>query len=57
MITSLTPQIDTRPRQQRRPEIIALEKRKRKLARKLRHVNLPVEFDNDTLTQFGNFHT
>ncbi|MEW6621164.1 MAG: hypothetical protein AB1422_17835 [bacterium] len=48
MITSSIPQIDTRPRHERRPEIIALEKRKRKLVRKLRPVNLQVEFDNDT---------
>lgn len=50
-------QIDTRPRKERRPEIIKLEKEKRKLVRKLREVNLPVEFDNDTVTNFGNFHT
>ncbi|MEW6609169.1 MAG: IS1380 family transposase, partial [bacterium] len=57
MIPSTTSQIDTRPRQERRPEIIALEKKKRKLVRKLRQVNLDVEFDNPSVTAFGNFHT
>jgi hypothetical protein len=50
-------QIDTRPCKERRPEIIKLRKEKRKLARKLRSVNLQVEFNNDTVTNFGNFHT
>lgn len=50
-------QIDTRPRKERRPEIIKLEKEKRKLTRRLRHVNLQVEVNNNTVTAFGNFHT
>lgn len=57
MISSTLTQIDTRPRSQRRPEIIKLEKEKRKLARRLRTVNLQVEFDNKEVTAFGNFHT
>lgn len=50
-------QIDTRSRSERRPEIIKLEKEKRKLAYRLRVVNLQVEFDNKQVTAFGNFHT
>ncbi len=50
-------QIDTRPRRERRPEIIKLEKKKRKLVRQIRVTNLQVDFDNDTVTAFGNFHT
>ena len=43
------------PRSERRTEIIRLEKKWRKLLRKLRRVNLDVVFDNDTTTAFGNF--
>lgn len=49
--------IDTRPRRERRPQIVRLEKQKRKLERRLRRVNLHVEFDNESVTAFGNFHT
>lgn len=42
-------------RRERRPQIIKLEKKKRKLLRKLKGVNLEVEFNNDTATSFGNF--
>jgi len=49
-------QIDTRPRRERRPEIVRLAKQKRKLERHLRKVNLQVVFDNESVTAFGNFH-
>lgn len=49
--------IDTRPRRKRRPEIVRLEKQKRTLERRLRRFNLQVEFDNKSVTAFGNFHT
>jgi hypothetical protein len=49
-------QIDTRPRRERRPEIVRLAKQKRKLERRLRKVNLQVVFDNESVTAFGNFH-
>ena len=47
---------DRRPRRERRQEKLALEKRKRKLERKLNHVFLNVEFNNDNVTGFSNFH-
>ena len=47
---------DRRPRRERRQEKLALEKRKRKLERKLNHVFLNVEFNNDNVTGFANFH-
>lgn len=50
-------QIDNKPRKERRPQIIRLQKEKRKLERRLRKVNLQVEFDNESVTGFGNFHT
>ena len=50
-------QIDTRPRRERRPEIIRLERQRRKLKQRLRGGNLDVTFDNKTVTAFGNFHT
>lgn len=50
-------QIDTRPRREKRPEIIRLERQRRKLKQHLRKVNLDVTFDNETVTAFGNFHT
>lgn len=43
------------PRRERRPQIIKLEKKKRKLMHKLRGVNLKVEFNNQSATSFGNF--
>jgi hypothetical protein len=43
------------PGRERRPQIIELEKKKRKLMRKLRGVNLAVEFTNKSTTSFGNF--
>ena len=43
------------PRSERRLEIIRLEKRRKKILRRLRRVNLDVVFDNDTTTAFGNF--
>ncbi|MDI6736871.1 MAG: hypothetical protein QME42_11900, partial [bacterium] len=57
-ISNSTPlPIDIRPRQERRPEIIKLEKKKRKLARQIGAVNLQVDFDNDTVTAFGGWFT
>jgi hypothetical protein len=47
---------DRRPRRERRQEKLALEKQKRKLERKLNHVLLSVEFNNDNVTGFANFH-
>jgi hypothetical protein len=47
---------DRRPRRERRQEKLALEKRKRKLERKLNHVLLSVEYNNDNVTGFANFH-
>ena len=43
------------PRQERRPQIVKLEKKKRKLLLKLKEVNLDVEFTNQSTTSFGNF--
>ena len=43
------------PRSERRPKMIRLEKRRRKLLQRLRRANLEVVFDNDTTTAFGNF--
>lgn len=43
------------PRSERRPEIIRLGKRRRKILRRLCRINLEVVFDNDTTTAFGNF--
>lgn len=43
------------PRQERRPQIVKLEKKKRKLLLKLKEVNLKVEFTNKNTTSFGNF--
>ena len=43
------------PRQERRPELVELDKKKRKLLVKLKDVNLNVEFTNKTTTSFGNF--
>jgi hypothetical protein len=57
MTSSISTQINPIPRKERRPEIIKLQKEKRKLARRLRPVNLYVEFNNQTTTSFGNFHT
>lgn len=42
-------------RKERRPEMIRLKKKKRKLLRKLKKVNLEVEFNNETATSVGNF--
>lgn len=42
-------------RSERRPEIIRLDKKRRKLLQKLRRTDLDVVFDNDTTTGFGNF--
>jgi len=53
----ISPQVVTRPRKERRPEIIRLKKQKRKLEWRLKRVNLQVEFDNESVTAFGNFHT
>lgn len=39
-----------------RKERREIERRKRKLEKKLRKVNLPVVFDNNTVTAAGNFH-
>jgi len=47
---------DRRPRRERRQEKLALEKQKRKLERKLNHVLLSVEYNNDNVTGFANFH-
>ena len=43
------------PRRERRPQIVQLEKKKRKLLRNLKEVNLKVEFSNNSATSFGNF--
>jgi len=47
---------DRRSRRERRQEKLALEKKKRKLERKLNGVLLNVEFNNDNVTGFANFH-
>jgi hypothetical protein len=57
MTSSISTQINPRPRKERKPEIIKLQKEKRKLARLLRPGNLQVEFNNQTTTSFSNFHT
>lgn len=43
------------PRKERRPDIVRLQKEKRKLRQKLKAVNLNIEFGNETTTAFGNF--
>ena len=43
------------PRRERRPAIVKLEKNKRRIEGKLRHLNPAVSFDNDSTTAFGNY--
>jgi hypothetical protein len=47
---------DTRPRAERRREMLKLKKQKKKLERRLKRVLLGIEFDNKNVTGFGNFH-
>lgn len=54
--TTQRTQTDRRPRRERRKEILELRRRKKKLERKLKHVLLKPEFNNETTTAFGNFH-
>lgn len=42
-------------RRERRPTIFKLKKEKRKLERRLRHLNPAVSFDNNSTTAFGNY--
>ena len=42
-------------RRQRREEKLRLYRKHKKLLRKLSHSNLPVHFDNETTTAFGNY--
>ncbi len=48
--------MDRRPRRERRQEFLTLQRHKKKLTRKLRHILLDFEFTNDTVTAFANFH-
>lgn len=43
-------------KRERRKEVLELRKKKRKLERRLKHVLLGIEFNNETTTSFGNFH-
>jgi hypothetical protein len=43
------------PRKERRPQQVKFHKERRKLLKKLKDVNLGVEFDNKTTTAYGNF--
>ncbi|HDP98946.1 MAG TPA: hypothetical protein ENN22_07180, partial [bacterium] len=47
---------DTRPRNERRKEMLQLKRKKKKLERRIKHVLLGIEFDNKNITGFGNFH-
>ncbi len=42
-------------RRQRREEKLRLYRKHKKLLRRLSHSNLPVHFDNETTTAFGNY--
>ena len=45
-----------RSRSERRKEINSLRRKKKKLERKLRHISLDIDFENDNTTAFSNFH-
>lgn len=47
---------DSRPRAERRREMLRLKKQKKQLERKLKRVLMDIEFENDNITGFGNFH-
>jgi len=47
---------DSRPRAERRREMLKLKKQKKKLERRIKRVLLGIEFDNKNITGFSNFH-
>jgi hypothetical protein len=47
---------DRRPRTERRQEILALKRKKKKLERRLKRIFLDIEFENDNVTAVANFH-
>jgi len=51
-----TNKFDIRPRCERRKDIIELRRKKKKLERKLKNILLDIEFENDNVTGFANFH-